>query len=54
VDNSWNRKFLGFTFTTGKEPNRIAVHESRVKRFKPKFTTKKLKPLTQNTGMTIT
>jgi RNA-directed DNA polymerase len=36
VDNPWNRKFLGFTFTQGKEPNRIAVHESRVKRFKDK------------------
>jgi len=37
VDNPWKRKFLGFTFTTGKEPNRIAVHESRVKRFKDKI-----------------
>lgn len=36
VDNPWNRKFLGFTFTKGKEPNRIAVHESRVKRLKNK------------------
>jgi RNA-directed DNA polymerase len=35
VDNPWNRKFLGFTFTRGREP-RIAVHESRVKRFKDK------------------
>jgi len=45
VDNSWNRKFLGFTFTTGKEPNRIAVHESRVKRFKDKIKgiTKKMR-----------
>lgn len=24
VDNPWNRKFLGFTFTKGKEPGRIA------------------------------
>ena len=36
VDNPSNRKFLGFTFTQGKEPNRIAVHESRVKRLKGK------------------
>jgi group II intron reverse transcriptase/maturase len=45
VDNPWNRKFLGFTFTTGKEPNRIAVHESRVKRFKDKIKgiTKKMR-----------
>ena len=45
VDNPWNRKFLGFTFTTGKEPNRIAVHESRVKRFKGKIKgiTKKMR-----------
>lgn len=37
VDNPWNRKFLGFTFTKGKEPNRIAVHESRIKRLKDKI-----------------
>ena len=37
VDQPWNRKFLGFTFTRGKEPGRIAVHESRVKRFKDKI-----------------
>lgn len=37
VDNPWNRKFLGFTFTKGKGPNRIAVHESRVKRLKDKI-----------------
>jgi len=37
VDNPWRRKFLGFTFTEGKEPNRIAVHESRVKRIKDKI-----------------
>jgi group II intron reverse transcriptase/maturase len=45
VDNPWNRKFLGFTFTKGKEPNRIAVHESRIKRFKDKIkeTTKKMR-----------
>jgi RNA-directed DNA polymerase len=36
VDNPSNRKFLGFTFTQGKEPNRIAAHESRVKRLKEK------------------
>jgi RNA-directed DNA polymerase len=34
VDNPWNRKFLGFTFTKDKK---IAVHESRVKRFKDKI-----------------
>lgn len=34
VDNPWNRKFLGFTFTKGKK---IAVHETRVKRFKDKI-----------------
>lgn len=45
VDNPWNRKFLGFTFKKGKEPNRIAVHESRVKRFKDKIRglTKKMR-----------
>lgn len=45
VDHPWNRKFLGFTFTKGKEPNRIAVHESRVKRLKDKIKglTKKMK-----------
>lgn len=37
VDNPWNRKFLGFTFTSGKDPKRIVVHESRVKRFKDKI-----------------
>ena len=37
VDNPWNRKFLGFTFTKGKEPGRIAVHESRIKRLKDKI-----------------
>lgn len=36
VDKPWNRKFLGFTFTGGKEPHRIAVHGSRVKRLKDK------------------
>jgi RNA-directed DNA polymerase len=45
VDNPWNRKFLGFTFTQGQEPNRIAVHESRVKRLKDKIRgiTKKMR-----------
>ena len=45
VDNPWNRKFLGFTFTAGKKPNRIAVHESRVKRLKDKIRglTKKMR-----------
>ena len=37
VAHPWERKFLGFTFTTGKEPNRIAVHESRIKRLKDKI-----------------
>ena len=43
VDNPWNRKFLGFTFR--KETKRIAVHESRIKRFKDKIRglTKKLR-----------
>ncbi len=35
VDNPWNRKFLGFTFT--KEENQITVHGSRVKRLKDKI-----------------
>lgn len=45
VDRPWNRKFLGFTFTQGKEPNRIAVHESRIKRLKDKIRglTKKMR-----------
>ena len=37
VDNPWNRKFLGFTFTKGRYPNQIAVHESRTKRMKDKI-----------------
>jgi len=37
VAQPWDRKFLGFTFTSGKEPERIAVHESRVKRLKDKI-----------------
>lgn len=45
VDNPWNRRFLGFTFKAGKEPHRIVVHESRVKRFKDKVRglTKKMR-----------
>jgi RNA-directed DNA polymerase len=45
VDNPWNRKFLGYTFSEKKEPNRIAVHESRIKRFKDKVRgiTKKMR-----------
>lgn len=45
VDNPWNRKFLGFTFTAGKEPHRIVVHESRVRRLKDKIRrlTKKMR-----------
>lgn len=37
VAQPWDRKFLGFTFTKGREPGRIAVHESRVKRLKDKI-----------------
>lgn len=37
VAHPWDRKFLGFTFTSGKEAGRIAVHESRVKRLKDKI-----------------
>lgn len=40
VDRPWNRKFLGFTFTKEKGPNRIAIHESRIKRFKDKIKEK--------------
>jgi len=36
VDKPWNRKFLGFSFTRGKNPMRIKIHESRIKRFKDK------------------
>lgn len=45
VDNPWKRKFLGFTFTEGQEPNRIVIHESRVKRLKDKIRglTKKMR-----------
>lgn len=45
VDRPWNRKFLGFTFTQGKDPNYIVVHESRIKRFKDKIRglTKKMR-----------
>ena len=45
VAHPWDRKFLGFTFTNGKEPGRIAVHESRVKRLKDKIRglTKKMR-----------
>ena len=45
VAQPWGRKFLGFTFTSGKEPGRIAVHESRVKRLKDKIRglTKKMR-----------
>jgi RNA-directed DNA polymerase len=45
VDRPWNRKFLGFTFTQGKVLNRIAVHESRIKRLKDKIRgiTKKMR-----------
>jgi len=45
TDRPWNRKFLGFTFTEKKGPNRIAIHESRIKRFKDKIRglTKKMR-----------
>jgi len=37
VAHPWERKFLGFTFTTGKTPGKITVHPSRVERFKDKI-----------------
>lgn len=37
VARPWERKFLGFTFTGGKQPGKIMVHESRVKRLKDKI-----------------
>ena len=37
VAQPWDRKFLGFTFTNGKEPGKLAVHGSRVKRLKDKI-----------------
>jgi hypothetical protein len=37
VDRPWKRKFLGFTFTEQKGPNRIVIHDSRVKRLKDKI-----------------
>lgn len=45
VARPWDRKFLGFTFRKGKEPGKIAVHESRVKRLKDKIRdlTKKMR-----------
>jgi RNA-directed DNA polymerase len=45
VAHPWDRKFLGFTFTKGKEPGRITIHESRVKRLKDKIRglTKKMR-----------
>jgi RNA-directed DNA polymerase len=45
VDRPWKRKFLGYTFKEGKRPNRLAVHESRIKRFKDKIRglTKKMR-----------
>jgi RNA-directed DNA polymerase len=36
VAHPWDRKFLGFTFTKGKNP-KIMVHESRTKRLKDKI-----------------
>jgi group II intron reverse transcriptase/maturase len=45
VARPWERKFLGFTFKSDKEPGRIIVHESRVKRLKDKIRglTKKIR-----------
>jgi RNA-directed DNA polymerase len=45
VAQPWERKFLGFTFTRGKSPGRIKVHESRVKKLKDKIKglTKKMR-----------
>ncbi|MFS8563596.1 MAG: group II intron reverse transcriptase/maturase [Rhabdochlamydiaceae bacterium] len=45
VDNPWKRTFLGFTFKAEKQPHRIVVHESRVKRLKDKVKglTKKMR-----------
>jgi RNA-directed DNA polymerase len=45
VDRPWKRKFLGYTFKEAKEPNRLAVHESRIKRLKDKIrgSTKKMR-----------
>lgn len=45
VARPWERKFLGFTFRKGKEPGKIAVHESRIKRLKDKIRdlTKKMR-----------
>jgi len=45
VDNPWNRQFLGFTFYKGSETTKIAVHGSRIKRFKDKIRgiTKKMR-----------
>lgn len=37
VDKPENRKFLGFSFTRGKEPHRIKIHQSRIERFKIKI-----------------
>jgi RNA-directed DNA polymerase len=53
VDRPWNRKFLGFSFTQGKEPNRIKVHESRIKRFKDKVRESIKKAKGSNITVTI-
>jgi len=37
VAQPWDRKFLGFTFTSGKKPGRITIHESRVEQLKDKI-----------------
>lgn len=37
VGNPQKRKFLGFSFTGGKQPNRIKISETSLKRFKSKI-----------------
>jgi len=39
VDHPWNRKFLGYTFTEEKQPNRIRIHQSKIKQLKDKIRT---------------
>lgn len=50
VARPWERKFLGFTFTQGKDSGQITIHESRVRKLKDKIRglTKKMR------GMNIT
>lgn len=53
VDNPWNRKFLGFTFSKGREAPKLIVHGSRVKRFKDKIRglTKKMRGINITDGI---